>query len=627
MKKLKNRLTRLAGLITILLLISGCVSNTYKVGGTVSGLLGSGLVLQNKGKDKLAISANGSFQFSKAYPDNESYDVTILVQPSDPNQICTVTNGQGLLEGTDTKSVIIDCGPNQDDPSTYPLSGTVSGLEGTGLVLQNNNGDDLEIDANGDFTFPTALADGSNYKVSVLTQPSAPNQICTVANAAGTINHNSVSNVEITCATNTYTINGNVSGLEGEGLILQNNNGDDLEIDANGDFTFPTALADGSNYSVTILAQPSDPNQLCTVAHATDAVNGDDVNNVQITCATNTYTLSGTVSGLTGSGLVLQNNQGDDLAIPANGDFTFATALADGSDYSVSVLAQPQNPSQTCLVSDGHGTLEGRDIIGMTVTCQTDTFTIGGTVSNLKGSGLVLQNNSGDDLPISRAGDFRFQTPLEDHSTYSVSILSQPSSPNQICTASDNSGNVDGDDVSSVAINCVTETYTVGITVNGLSGSGLVLQNNGGDDLPVSTDGSFTFTTPINDGSTYNVSVLTQPSTPNQACTITNASGVMDGAKVTNITLDCVTDAHTLGGTVSGLVGTGLVIQNNNADDLTINASGSFTLSQPYQDNSTYEITILTQPSSPNQTCSVTNGSGTISGEHVNDISIACIPA
>ncbi|HBA34955.1 MAG TPA: hypothetical protein DCZ12_12555, partial [Gammaproteobacteria bacterium] len=432
MKKLKNRLTRLAGLITILLLISGCVSNTYKVGGTVSGLLGSGLVLQNKGKDKLAISANGSFQFSKAYPDNESYDVTILVQPSDPNQICTVTNGQGLLEGTDTKSVIIDCGPNQDDPSTYPLSGTVSGLEGTGLVLQNNNGDDLEIDANGDFTFPTALA--------------------------------------------------------------------------------------------------------------------------------------------------------------------------DGSDYSVSVLAQPQNPSQTCLVSDGHGTLEGRDIIGMTVTCQTDTFTIGGTVSNLKGSGLVLQNNSGDDLPISRAGDFRFQTPLEDHSTYSVSILSQPSSPNQICTASDNSGNVDGDDVSSVAINCVTETYTVGITVNGLSGSGLVLQNNGGDDLPVSTDGSFTFTTPINDGSTYNVSVLTQPSTPNQACTITNASGVMDGAKVTNITLDCVTDAHTLGGTVSGLVGTGLVIQNNNADDLTINASGSFTLSQPYQDNSTYEITILTQPSSPNQT-------------------------
>ncbi|MCG8382400.1 MAG: hypothetical protein MJA28_09325, partial [Gammaproteobacteria bacterium] len=171
MKKLNNRLTRLSGLITILLLMSGCVSNAYKVGGTVSGLLGSGLILQNNGKDKLTISANGSFQFPKSYSDNESYNVTVLAQPSDPNQICTVTNGQGLLEGTDTKSVIIDCGPNQDDPSTYPLSGTVSGLEGTGLVLQNNNGDDLEIDANGDFTFPTALADGSNYSVSVLAHP------------------------------------------------------------------------------------------------------------------------------------------------------------------------------------------------------------------------------------------------------------------------------------------------------------------------------------------------------------------------------------------------------------------------------------------------------------------------
>ena len=64
MKKLNNRLTRLAGLITILLLMSGCVSNAYKVGGTVSGLLGSGLILQNNGKDKLTISANGSFQLS-----------------------------------------------------------------------------------------------------------------------------------------------------------------------------------------------------------------------------------------------------------------------------------------------------------------------------------------------------------------------------------------------------------------------------------------------------------------------------------------------------------------------------------------------------------------------------------
>ena len=36
-------------------------------------------------------------------------------------------------------------------------------------------------------------------------------------------------------------------------------------------------------------------------------------------------------------------------------------------------------------------------------------------------------------------------------------------------------------------------TYTVGGTVTGLTGSGLVLQNPGGADLPISASGAFTF--------------------------------------------------------------------------------------------------------------------------------------
>src|SRR5689334_17280729 len=56
------------------------------------------------------------------------------------------------------------------------------------------------------------------------------------------------------------------------------------------------------------------------------------------------YTVGGTVSGLTGSGLVLQNGGGDNLAVAQNGPFTFATALADGMAYDVSVLAQPSAP-------------------------------------------------------------------------------------------------------------------------------------------------------------------------------------------------------------------------------------------------------------------------------------------
>src|SRR6202008_1058657 len=52
-------------------------------------------------------------------------------------------------------------------------------------------------------------------------------------------------------------------------------------------------------------------------------------------------------------------------------------------------------------------------------------------------------------------------------------------------------------------------SYSVGGTVTGLSGT-LVLQDNGGDDLTITSDGSFTFDTAIDDGGTYGVTVQTQ---------------------------------------------------------------------------------------------------------------------
>jgi hypothetical protein len=85
--------------------------------------------------------------------------------------------------------------------------------------------------------------------------------------------------------------------------------------------------------------------------------------------------------------------------------------------------------------------------------------------------------------------------------------------------------------------------YTVGGTVTGLLGQGLVLQNNGGDDLPVTADGAFTFATAIPDGAAYSVTVKTAPSRPIQTCTITNGSGSIAGADVTSVAIACSNDA------------------------------------------------------------------------------------
>jgi hypothetical protein len=84
-----------------------------------------------------------------------------------------------------------------------------------------------------------------------------------------------------------------------------------------------------------------------------------------------TYTIGGTVSGLVGSGLVLRNNGGDDLVVSGSGTFTFSTTLATGAAYSVSVLTQPGNPAQTCVVSNGSGTVASSNIGDVQVSCTT----------------------------------------------------------------------------------------------------------------------------------------------------------------------------------------------------------------------------------------------------------------
>ncbi|MEO7940309.1 MAG: beta-propeller fold lactonase family protein, partial [Burkholderiaceae bacterium] len=77
-----------------------------------------------------------------------------------------------------------------------------------------------------------------------------------------------------------------------------------------------------------------------------------------------------TVSGLAGTGLVLQNQARDPLAIAANGAATFATRQGSGSVYSISVATQPSGPAQGCVVANGSGTVVAADVVDITVVCR-----------------------------------------------------------------------------------------------------------------------------------------------------------------------------------------------------------------------------------------------------------------
>jgi hypothetical protein len=337
-----------------------------------------------------------------------------------------------------------------------------------------------------------------------------------------------------------YTIGGTVTGLASgsTGLILQDNGIDNLTITGNTTFTFTTKIAKSQPYNVAVFQSPT-PAQTCTVSNGQGNATAN-VTNVVITCSTGTVSIGGTVVTLLGTGLVLQDNGGDNLSVPVSGPFTFKTALPIGSTYAVTVSTQPTSPAQTCTVTNGTGTANA-NVGNIQVTCSTGTLSIGGTVTGLAklGSGIVLQNNGGDNLTVKANGTFTFPTLVPAGGAYKVTILTQPSGPNQVCTVSNGSGTANAN-VTNVQVVCPAIFHTIGGTVVGLVGtnSGMVLQNNLGDNLTVSSNGTFTFNTPIADGSTYDVSVFVGPSTQPQSCVVWGFQGTATAA-VTSVIVDC----------------------------------------------------------------------------------------
>lgn len=168
----------------------------------------------------------------------------------------------------------------------------------------------------------------------------------------------------------TYAVGGSVTGLSGNGLVLRNSGGNDLNIAGNGSFAFTTRLASGAAYAVTVASQPGGPTQSCVVTNGTGSVGSADVSNVSVMCTTSSFTVGGTVTGLNaGSSVVVQNNLGDNLTITANGSFLFPASILSGAAYSVAILTNTIGPARRCQVSGGSGTIGGGNIANVAILC------------------------------------------------------------------------------------------------------------------------------------------------------------------------------------------------------------------------------------------------------------------
>ncbi|MBY0242806.1 MAG: hypothetical protein K2X55_26185, partial [Burkholderiaceae bacterium] len=145
--------------------------------------------------------------------------------------------------------------------------------------------------------------------------------------------------------------------------------------------------------------------------------------------------LSGSISGMNRGPLVL-TNKGKDLTVkdPAV-TFAFEELVANDSEFEILVKSNPVG--QVCTPSNNKGRANYYSYTQTVITCTTDLYTLGGTVSGLKGT-LVLANGPITVSVPAGATTFSFGKSVPNQLPYGITVLSQPTG--QTCTVQNGIG-------------------------------------------------------------------------------------------------------------------------------------------------------------------------------------------
>jgi len=698
-------------------------NTTYSVSFQVSGLLGSGLEIENKGEVFPAISKNGVYQFQTKYPAQSSYDVKIKTKPTKPPQDCKVSSGSGTILKGDITTIQIVCG---DELLT--MEGTAAGLLGSGLQIFNGR-ETRDINSTG-FSF-TPVEKNFAYSLSIAAQPTNPWQTCSMISpspASGIVPSTGLT-ISVVCVTQSYPLSVQVVGIVGtlgvgSELQVQVNASETVTIATDGTYSFPTNRLSGSGYSLSVVnAGGNIISGVCTIPSPTGVMAGP-TNIVMVNCS-NGFLVQGTVtspggtaSSIIGSGTVisLTNTGGTPFATQTLNlsagatSFAFPTPIPGGSQYQVTVSTQPTTPNQTCALTGSTGPasissnvsnlildcnlplpelatsaptnfanttnislsapVSGADFrytLGngaqSNPTCSTGTSTTttipisanpnnyikaiqcrsGWTTSGLltagpyemiaasptpdKVSGTGLDQNESVNFTSTTMGAWTCYTagtttPTDPICSNTISTCtmgtvgsySHPGINNQEVKV--RACKVDYTQSTVQSLSYPVKDYFVRGTVSGLSGSGPILvKKNSDTDHSLLVNGSYSFPVKVASGAAYSVSVTTQPTYPWQTCSLSNATGTVTNADITNVNLSCVINTYTLGSGASGVTGLGtgesVTINYGSGPVVITDPSNSYT-SPALNSGSSYNLSLTSSP--PGKTCTISAPGPLLSG-------------
>jgi hypothetical protein len=166
-----------------------------------------------------------------------------------------------------------------------------------------------------------------------------------------------------------FTLGGTFSGLTNSGLKLKTAAGDTVEVPAGATtFSFPNTISYGTEYKVEFLQQPA--HMTCGFLGTTNVGSAGHTTtiNVQISCVQNSYTVSGTVEGLTSGDLTLVNGNTSFTVTKGSTAFTLPNLVPVGTAYGISILSKPND--LTCEVFNGSGVMGDEARNNVRVVCK-----------------------------------------------------------------------------------------------------------------------------------------------------------------------------------------------------------------------------------------------------------------
>ncbi len=208
---------------------------SVRISVTVSGLLGSGLVLSS-GSESLAVAADNTYTFAVRFRKKHSYAIQVVSHPVNPNQYCSVAGGRGVA-GDGDLTLSVSCvpgsaaGPMVAGTIIRPLNISGNADLVLGEVFAGSTGASASVDGVGSaarFSLPTHMVTDGIY---IYLQESNP---------AGTLRRIAIATREVT----TLGDSGGSDGITTDGLYLYFANYNNCTVRK-------TSIA---NFNITVLA-------------------------------------------------------------------------------------------------------------------------------------------------------------------------------------------------------------------------------------------------------------------------------------------------------------------------------------------------------------------------------------